>query len=406
MNQKRVFAASVLIAALGYFVDVYDLILFTVVRIPSLKDMGLSGDELVSTGVFLLNMQMVGMLLGGVIFGILGDKRGRISVLFGSILLYSVANFLNGLVTTVEGYAALRLIAGIGLAGELGAGITLVSEIMSRHGRGYGTTVIATVGVCGAILAGIVAKHYSWRTAYFIGGALGIALLFLRVAVHESGMFRSMAGTKVARGDLRLLLGSGKLLRRYLCCIFAGLPTWFIVGILVALSPEFAQALHIAGVPQPPEAIAYCYVGLVLGDLTSGLLSQRLKSRRKVLLLFYFFTAVSTWLYLTASGASLSHFYFLCSLLGFSGGFWAVFVTMGAEQFGTNLRATVATTCPNFVRGALVLQSKLFLALKAAPGLGIINSAFIVGAISVLIAAIAVLRVRESFGADLDYVEA
>ena len=283
---RQVFSLPVIVAALGYFVDIYDLVLFSIVRVPSLKGIGLSGQELIDKGVFLLNMQMAGMLLGGILWGVLGDRKGRLKIMFGSIFLYSLANLANGMVTSIEAYACLRFIAGIGLAGELGAGITLVSEVLHRTIRGYGTMIVATVGVSGAILANIVAKGFDWRTAFFIGGVLGLLLLLLRVSVAESGMFKGMETNQVSRGNFLALFTSRDRFGRFVHSILIGLPSWFVVGVLITFSPEFAKTLAVQGTISAGNAVMYCYLGLVVGDLASGLLSQLLQSRKKVVLIF------------------------------------------------------------------------------------------------------------------------
>ncbi|MEJ1242260.1 MFS transporter [Chryseolinea sp. T2] len=400
---KQVLQPPVVIAALGYFVDIYDLLLFSIVRVPSLQALGLSGDELLKEGIYLINIQMAGLLAGGILWGILGDKRGRLSVLFGSILLYSLANIANGFVTTVPQYAFLRFVAGVGLAGELGAGITLVAEILPKNIRGYGTTLVASVGLFGAVLAYFVAEFTNWQVAYLIGGALGLSLLALRYSVSESGMFNSVKEKNIGRGNFLQLFTDGKLLKKYLQCILIGLPIWYVIGILVTFSPEFAVNFQVKGVIAAGKAVMFCYIGLSCGDLASGMLSQYLKSRREVVLLFLSMTTLAIVLYLSLSGMSTSMFYFNCFLLGVSIGYWALFVTIAAEQFGTNLRATVATTVPNFIRGAVVPLTFSFEFLRGQTGM--IPSAWIVGLVTVVIALIALWRMQESFGKDLNYVE-
>jgi len=394
---------AVIIASLGYFVDIYDLVLFSIVRVPSLTALGLQGTDILSKGLLLINIQMIGMLIGGIFWGILGDKKGRISILFGSIILYSVANIANGFVTSVEMYAVLRFLAGIGLAGELGAGITLVAEILPKETRGYGTMIVATIGIMGAILANIVAKQFDWTTAYFIGGGLGLALLLLRIGVFESGMFAATKEKDVSRGDFLSLFTNKERFLRYAQCVFIGSPTWFIVGILVTLAPEFASALGVQGKIDGGNAVAYCYAGLALGDFASGMMSQMLRSRKKTMLFFLLLNFVCVAIYMSVHGMDVQAFYLFISCLGFSSGYWAIFVTIAAEQFGTNLRATVATTVPNFARGSLVLISLLFVTLK--PIYGITTSGLIVGAICTSIALIALYFMSETFGKDLDYIE-
>jgi len=403
VSLKTVFSLPVIVAALGYFVDIYDLVLFSIVRVPSLKGIGISGAELIDKGVMLLNMQMIGMLLGGILWGILGDRKGRLKIMFGSIFIYSLANLANGMVTSIEAYAALRFVAGVGLAGELGAGITLVSEVLHKSIRGYGTMIVAAVGVSGAILANFVAKGFDWRTAFYIGGVLGLLLLILRISVSESGMFKGMEGTSLRRGNFLSLFTSRDRFGRFLHSILIGLPSWFVVGVLITFSPEFAKVLNIQGQVSAGNAVMYCYMGLVAGDLVSGLLSQLFKSRKKVILLFLVLTVAAVGAYFGASGVTAATFYLICGLLGFGIGYWAIFVTVAAEQFGTNLRATVATTVPNFVRGMTVPITMLFQVVRKP--LGIENGALAVGLLTLVIALFSLSRLQETFHKDLDYFE-
>ncbi|GAA4405017.1 MFS transporter [Nibrella viscosa] len=392
-----------MVAALGYLVDMYDLFLFSVVRVPSLKAIGVTGDALLSDGIFLLNMQMTGMLIGGVLWGVMGDKRGRLSVLFGSILLYSLANIGNGLVNTVGQYALLRFIAGVGLAGELGAGVTLVTEVLPKEIRGYGTTIVATMGVLGAILAYFMADLFDWRISYFIGGGLGLMLLVLRINVFESAAFVRAKEKNVQRGNLLMLFNNKARFLKYLQCILIGLPIWFVVGILITFSPEFGQALGLSEPVVAGKAVMLAFTGQVFGDIASGFLSQYLKSRKKVILLFVLLSAVFIVVYLLVPVKDITAFYIICTLLGFANGYWALFVTIAAELFGTNLRATVATTVPNFVRGAVIPLAGLFTLFK--PSLGTIASALVVGAITLAVALFALAYLEETFKKDLDYVE-
>jgi len=399
----RVFSLPVIVAALGYFVDIYDLVLFSIVRVPSLKALGLQGQELVDQGVYLLNMQMVGMLVGGIIWGVLGDRKGRLKIMFGSIFLYSLANLANGMVSSVPVYALLRFIAGVGLAGELGAGITLVSEVLHKSVRGYGTMIVASVGVSGAILANIVAKGFDWRTAFYIGGALGLALLLLRISVAESGMFKGMEASTVSRGNFLALFTSRDRFGRFLHSIMIGLPSWFVVGVLITFSPEFAKGLNVQGPISAGNAVMYCYIGLVAGDLASGLLSQLMQSRKKVVLIFLLITVSAVAAYFSAAGVSTAAFYGICGLLGFGIGYWAIFVTVAAEQFGTNLRATVATSVPNFVRGMTVPITILF--QLARKQWGSEAGALAIGLLCLAIALFSLSRLQETFHKDLDYFE-
>ncbi|MBC7847082.1 MAG: MFS transporter [Flavobacterium sp.] len=401
--------AAVIVAALGYFVDIYDLLLFGIVRTDSLKDIGITGDAIRDQGEYLISMQMFGMLFGGILWGILGDKKGRISVLFGSILIYSVANIANGMVTTVDGYAFWRLIAGIGLAGELGAGITLVAESLPKDKRGYGTMIVASVGVSGAVAAYLVYQVFQdWRLCYYAGGVLGILLLFLRISITESGIFKKTQENNEKKGDFLSLFTNKKRFFKYINCILIGMPLWFLVGILITFSPEFAKALGIEGADtiEAGKAIAFCYAGLVFGDIASGLLSQWFKSRKKIMSLFLIFNFIMIFVYLNAFNISTSIFYLLCFLMGTSVGYWVLFVTIAAEQFGTNIRATVTTTVPNFVRGSLPLIILVYSYFRDSIFEGdILMSGMIVGSIISIISLYALSKLKETFSVDLDYSE-
>lgn len=402
-NYRLLFSAPVLVAALGYFVDIYDLLLFSIVRISSLRSMGVSDADMLATGEFLIRVQMTGLLVGGLIWGIMGDKRGRLSVLFGSILLYSLANIANGFATTVDQYAVLRFIAGIGLAGELGAGITLVAEILPTRLRGYGTTLVATVGLMGAVLANIIAKNFEWQTAYFIGGGLGLMLLIARVGVFESGVFLKIKEQEVERGNFLQLFRSRERLIKFMGCILIGLPIWYVIGILITFSPEFAAALAIQGTVNSGDAVMFSYIGLAAGDLSSGFISQAVRSRKKVVSGFILITLAVVIFYLYGPIGSATGFYMVCFALGFGVGYWALFVTVAAEQFGTNLRSTVATSVPNFIRGTVVPLTLLFKFFRGYVGL--VTGALLVGLLTVAVGLLALRWIDETFSRDLNFVE-
>lgn len=406
-KSPSVFNITVIVAALGYFVDIYDLLLFQIVRVKSLESLGFYGVENQLAGEYILNWQMVGLLIGGIIWGIMGDKRGRLSVLFGSIVLYSLANIATGFIETKEQYGILRFIAGIGLAGELGAGITLVAELLPKEKRGIGTSFVAGIGLLGAVLANLVSKTVDWRYCYFIGGGLGFALLILRISVFESSMFKNMKTTMIQRGNLLMFFNNRERFRKYMCSILIGLPTWFVIGVLVAFSKEFAEKIGVPGTVSPGDATMYAYVGISVGDVFIGFVSKWLKSRKKALFIFYGMTIIGIFIYFFATPGSTTGFYLLCAYLGFSAGFWAIFVTMAAEQFGTNLRATAATTVPNMVRGALPVIIGLFKYLRgdSADAAKFIQAGLITGAIVMVISILAAIFTRETYGKDLDYVE-
>lgn len=392
----------VIVAALGYFVDIYDLILYGIVRIPSLKAIGIPDDQIKDAGIFLGNMQMIGMVLGGIVWGMLGDKRGRLSVLFLTILLYSLANIANGFVYTLNQYAWLRVIAGFGLAGELGVGITLVSEVMTKETRAWGTTIVAGIGVLGAVLAYFVAA-LGWRQAYWTGGVLGLLLLGLRVYIHESGMFDRVKHAEVRRGSFLSLFTDLKKFRKYIYCILVGVPIWFAIGILIFFSKEFGKALHVTGDIDPAKTIMFHYCGAAIGSFLIGIVSQKLHSRKKALLIFICSMGIMTTIYLLTTGLSPSMYYFMIFILGIAMGYWALFVTVAAEQFGTNIRSTVTTTVPNFVRGTVVVMTLCWQLMT--PGFGIVKAAGIIGIIVLPLSIMSTLLLEESHGKDLDYME-
>jgi MFS transporter, putative metabolite:H+ symporter len=400
---STVFNAAVLVSALGYFVDIYDLLLFSIVRVTSLKSLGVSQEDVFSQGVRLINLQMIGMLLGGLLWGVIGDKKGRLSVLFGSIFLYSLSNIANAFVTDVHLYGLLRFLAGVGLAGELGAAITLVSEVMTKESRGYGTSVVAGVGIMGAVFAAMVGDFFTWRVAYFIGGGMGLILLVLRLSMFESGMYEASQNSMARKGDLRLLFCNLPRLVRYVRCILVGIPVWFVVGILLTFSPELSRALGVTGEITAGKAILWGYLGISIGDFISGFISQLLHSRKKVLLGSLLAMAGLTLVYIFSRGFSVPAFYGLCFALGLASGYWAVFVTTAAEHFGTNLRATVTTTTPNFVRGAVVPLTLAFQMLQGR--VGILPGTLVLGALTLIVALSALWGMEETYGKDLNFFE-
>ncbi|HKB44276.1 MAG TPA: MFS transporter [Chitinophagaceae bacterium] len=407
MNSKQygILSIPVIVGALGYFVDIYDLLLFGIIRRQSLIDLGLSGDAVTTVGENIISIQMIGLLIGGIIWGIMGDKKGRLSVLFGSIILYSLANIANGMVTNTTQYSIVRFIAGIGLAGELGAGITLVSELIAKEKRGIATSLVAGLGLTGAVIAFVMKENFSWRICYYIGGGMGLLLLILRLSVFESGMFHEVKKMAVRRGNFFMLFNNAERFRRYLLGILIGLPTWYVIGVLITFSSEFGKWMGITEKIDPGKAIMYAYAAISIGDILIGLLSQRLRSRKKALYIFYAITAVFMILFFTAQWhGTATGMYWICAGLGFGTGFWAIFVTMGAEQFGTNIRATAATTIPNMVRGMLaIFIIPLFKGLRNLTDY--YTGGWIAGIIILAIGFMAVLFSKETFGKDLNYVE-
>jgi putative MFS transporter len=404
-KNASVFSIIVVVAALGYFVDIYDLLLFSIIRVPSLRTLGLSEELITSKGEFIIACQMLGLLIGGILWGVLGDKKGRLSVLFGSIILYSLANIANGFVQTADQYALMRFIAGVGLAGELGAGITLVSELTPKEKRGIATSLVAGIGLTGAVVAFIMKANFDWRACYFIGGGLGLLLLLLRISVFESGMFTEIKKTNVKRGNFFMLFTNKERFFRYMQSIIIGLPTWFVIGILITFSKEFGEKFGIKEKIDSGKAIMYAYVAIAIADVLIGFVSQWLKSRKKAMALFYAITILFVVLFFTAQwNGTAANMYLICAGLGFGTGFWAIFVTMGAEQFGTNLRATATTTIPNMVRGMLaVFMIPLFKLLRGS--MDYVTAGWVTGIIIMLLAIAALIFIKETFNKDLNFIE-
>ncbi len=407
-NSTSVFNIAVIVAALGYFVDIYDLLLFTIVKKSSVLAVGATDATLLADSTKIINWQMLGLLIGGIVWGVLGDKKGRLSVLFGSIILYSVANFITGFIQTVDQYAWCRFVAGLGLAGELGAGITLVSELLPKNKRGIGTSLVAGIGLFGAVAAYFTYQwtNEDWRLCYKIGGGLGVLLLFLRISVAESGMFKQLKETNVQRGNFLMFFNNTKRFKKYFLAILIGLPTWYVIGILVNQSDRFGKAMFGSTTIDSGRSIMFAYTAIAIGDILIGFVSQYFKSRKKALLLFYLLCTGSLLLFFSGVNDSDTRMYMICALLGFSTGFWAIFVTMGAEQFGTNLRATAATTIPNMVRGALPLINLLFLNLfQKSWQWPLIKSGMVTGVIVLAVTFIAFYFTEETFHKDLNYTE-
>ncbi|MBK9484802.1 MAG: MFS transporter [Chitinophagaceae bacterium] len=410
-RSTSVFSIAVIVAALGYFVDIYDLLLFTIVKKASVLAVGATDATLLADSTKIINWQMLGLLIGGIIWGVLGDKKGRLSVLFGSIILYSAANFITGFIQTVDQYAWCRFVAGLGLAGELGAGITLVSELLPKNKRGIGTSLVAGIGLFGAVAAYFTYQWTSginenWRLCYKIGGGLGILLLFLRISVAESGMFKQLKESNVQRGNFLMFFTNASRFKKYFLAILIGLPTWYVIGILVNQSDRFGKAMFGSTTIDSGRSIMFAYTAIAIGDILIGFVSQYFKSRKKALLLFYLLTTISLIIFFSGVNNSDTRMYIICALLGFSTGFWAIFVTMGAEQFGTNLRATAATTIPNMVRGALPLINLLFLNLfQNNWQWSLINSGIVTGVIVLAVTFVAFYFTEETFHKDLNYTE-
>ncbi len=405
MNKKSssLFQLAVIVSALGFFVDVYDLLLFSIIRKSSLASLGLSPDQVLSQGERLISTQMIGLLIGGILFGILGDKKGRLQVLFGSILLYSIANILNGMVTTLPQYLVLRFLAGVGLAGELGAGLTLVSELLPKEKRSVAAGLIAGFGIFGAVFAFFLHQFFDWRVCYYIGGGMGLLLLILRVQVLESGLFIQTQASGVQRGNFLMFFTNRARFIKYLQVVLIGLPVWYIIGILVTFSDQFGQAFGIPDI-DPAKAIMYLYLAIGLGDFAVGWLSERLRSRKKTLFIFLGITLFFTLLYFLQKGGSASTFYLLCLGMGFGAGFNVVYMTMGVEQFGTNLRASAAISIPNMVRGSLPLLLLLF-KFNRNFFQDYLTGAWVTGLILFAVAIAAAWSLPETYGKDLDFLE-
>jgi MFS family permease len=407
-KQYGILSLPVIVGALGFFVDIYDLLLFNIVRRSSFADLGVPESSMKDIGEHIISWQMLGLTVGGILWGMLGDKKGRTSVLFGSILLYSLATIANGFVQTVDQYTWLRFIAGLGLAGELGASITLTSELLPKEKRGIAASIIATSGVMGTITAYFIHNWSGgdWRLCYFIGGGMGLALLFLRMGVLDSRMYDKAKEKHIQMGNFLMLINNRERFFRYMRGILIGLPVWYIIGVIISFSDEFAKQFGIAGFDQP-KALMLQYVALAFGDMFAGIISNVMKSRKKTLYLYYAITALFLFLFFALKGGgSATNMYLLCMGLGFGSGISVLYITMSAEAFGTNLRATAAISIPNLVRGCLPLLLLLFQFLRSENVLAdYVTAAWVTGALVMLIGIIAVIKTKETFAKELDYVE-
>jgi MFS family permease len=322
--------------------------------------------------------------------------------------LYSIANFATGYVHTVDQYALCRFVAGLGLAGELGAGITLVTELLPKEKRGIGTSLVAGIGLSGAIVAYFTFKlsGNDWRFCYKMGGILGVFLLLLRIKVAESGMYKNLQKQNVQKGNFLMFFTQRKRFLKYLTAIAIGLPTWFVIGILINQSDKFGKEFFNSSTIESGRSIMFAYIAIAIGDVLIGFVSQYFKSRKKALFFFYVLTVISVVLYFSPFNSSDTRMYIACAFMGFGTGFWAIFVTMGAEQFGTNLRATAATTIPNMVRGSLPLMNMLFIDLfHKKLQWNLWQSGVVTGAIVLAITFVAFYYTEETYHKDLDYLE-
>lgn len=404
-KQLSVLSIPVIVGALGFFVDIYDLLLFSIVRKPSLESFHLSPEAVLSQGEWIISLQMLGLMLGGFFWGVMGDKKGRLSVLFGSIVLYSLATIANGMAQNVFQYSIARFVAGLGLAGELGASITLVCEMLPKEKRGIASSVIASVGVLGAISAFIVYKLFNdWRICYYIGGGMGLLLLFLRMGVFESSMYNELSDQNIQKGNIWMLFNNKSRFFRYMKGVAIGLPVWYVIGILITFSDKFGKEMGVTEMIEPGKAILYQYVALCFGDLSAGILSNIIKSRKKTLFIFYGILSFFILLYFTMQNGTADRMYWLCAGIGFGSGISVLYITMSAEQFGTNLRATTAISIPNVVRGILPLIILLFKGIRTSIG-DYITGGWITGILIMLVAIAAAFYTKETFGREMNYVE-
>lgn len=402
---RPLFALPVIVSALGFFVDVYDMVIFSIVRVPSLQSFHLSEAAISTAGTFILNCQQAGLMVGGFLWGTLGDKRGRMSVLFGSIVTYSLTNIACGFVQDVNTYALLRFMAGVGLSGEIGAAMVLVAEILPKEIRSYGSSLVAGIGYLGAGAAYLTVEFFDWRTAFWVGGGMGLLLLLLRVSVFESGLFSRLKTEHktVSRGNFLHFFGSWPQAIKYLRCVAVGMPTWFVVGILATFANELGEALGIAGGLKPGRCVMFIYVGFAVGDLFCGPLSQWLRSRLKAITGMLVFSALLSALYLSGLIRVGDSIYLICFLAGIFTGYIAMFLTMVAELYGTNLRNTATTSVPSVVRGTLIPMTLAFQALK--PSLGAVMAAGLLGVVIYGLTFWSLSQMEETFGKELDFVE-
>ncbi|MBI3441231.1 MAG: MFS transporter [Proteobacteria bacterium] len=400
-KHKNLLNLTILITGLGYFVDSFDAFLLNVIRTPSLKEMGFSGDTLTHAGVLILNWQVTGTLFGGIFWGTLGDKLGRKRALLGSILMYSLGQFANAFVHSVPVYAAVRFVVGFGIAGEVGLGATLVGEVVRTSKRTYSLACFTAIGLLGVVSASLSIELVSWRITCLLGGAGGLVLLFLRHRLFESPLFDALAIEKERRGRFWQILLYRTLLRKWLCCIFILAPNFFITGFLLTLAPEFAKAAGIAMPIKANIALALYFTFAVAGDFMSAYLSERWRSRRRVLFIFMSANTALALVYLFLTPHEPQFFYVLCAIFGFFN-LWAISTTVAIEQMKTGLRATTTTSSMNFARACLVLINLGFIALKPH---GTAEAALMVGALFFTMGFAAIYYLDETYGRPLSDTE-
>jgi MFS transporter, putative metabolite:H+ symporter len=404
---NKALALGIIVSALGFFVDLYDIMALGAVGEASLKSIGITDKALLEKGVTTLqNWQMGGMVIGGFLWGIIGDKYGRLKVLFGSIILYSLFTLLNAFVLNLNQYVICRFIAGIGLAGELGAGITLVSEQMQKEKRGLGPAIIAGFGVLGAIVAVFISKIYNWQTVFIVGGVLGFCLLILRVGVVESGLFKITQHTKVSKGNFLIILRNKNYLKKFICILLVGIPGWYANGILIQLTPYVSESMGMTVIPSKGTVIIYFFIALCVGDIMGGVISQWLKSRKKSIYLFLSLHAVMLLLFFTIGKTSVQVYYTIFAGIGFSVGFVIQLFTLAAENFGTNIRTLVTSSGLNLVRAWVIPCSLAYTWLNNNFTILKWQSAAAIGFVAIVLALFALRQLDETFDNDLEFESA
>lgn len=392
---------TVLVVALGYYVDAYDLLVMSAVRKPSLLSLGVPESETLNIGLSLLNYQLVGLMIGGVMWGVIADKYGRKKALFGSILIYSFANIANGYINSVNMYYWLRIIAGFGLAGELGVGISLITENVAKERRTISTAIVSFFGMLGASTGGWFGSIFEWQNCFLIGGFAGLLLLLLRLKVEESVMFNEIKDKNVSKGNIWMIIKNPKTLLTYFFCTLAGAASILFIGVFIQSTPELGKLFNLnitAGI-----ALIWYYLGASVSEIIAGLLSKLLKERKAPIYIFYAISLLAITNFCVNVPNSPYFFYLNCLFLGFGLGWWSQLITLSAELFGINVRATAATSIPTFARAWNIPFSNIF--KQNIPNLGIVNSAFGIGVIVVSLAIISITMVKETFENDANFIE-
>lgn len=411
-HKEQSIALLILVASLGYFVDAYDLIIASVVRSSAIVELGLAQvgtPEHTKYAQLFEYVQSAGILLGGIIFGVYSDKKGRKKALYYSIAIYSIANILNGLLSasvpfvgTV--YCILRFICGFALAAELSIGIVMISETMKAKHRGYGTMIVVSFGILGAVLAAVLFEFIGihWQTLYLIGGIAGVLLLIFRFSVKETNPFLDLENQESERGSWVMIFKNRRLLKILFNAILLGFPIYFFISIPIKFATDYGKELGLTIKGTIP--IIVFYIAMSVSDIIANYLCQLFENRKKVLYFYLGLCTISVFLlHFYPPTTPEQYFYLFSPLMGFASGYWALLITFTNEQIGTNIRSTYTTAVPNVVRSLFIPIQLLLTVLQ--PTFGTSTSVFYIGVLAVILALLGLYSLKETWGKNLKFID-